>query len=55
MLSQKLPAKNLRGQTVDEACEGWTDMQTLVIFDLSRENLQRAQAKGYKIPARLLK
>ncbi len=49
----KLPARNLRGQLVEEAGNGWTDMQTLVIFDLSKENLGKVLKKGYKIPKEL--
>jgi hypothetical protein len=51
----KLPAKNLRGQLIEQKEDGWTDMQTLVIFDLTKENLQSFVKKGYKIPEELLK
>jgi hypothetical protein len=37
----KLPAKNLQGETV-EGGYGWTDMETFVITDLSKKNLQNA-------------
>lgn len=50
----EFPTKNLRGQVVEGTGHGWTDMQTLVIVDLSRENLERALKQGYKIPKELL-
>ncbi len=49
----KLPAKNLRGDVVSEKYSGWTDDQTLIITDLSQENLKKAQNLGYKIPQEL--
>jgi hypothetical protein len=49
-----LPCKNLRGQTVERTW-GWTDFQTLVIYDLSKENLEKAFKQGYKIPEELIK
>ena len=53
--AHKFPAKNLRGQIVEGTGDGWTDMQTLVIYDLSTKNLQRVLKMGYKIPMELLK
>jgi hypothetical protein len=50
----KLPTKNLLGETV-EGGYGWTDRETIVITDLSRENLLEALKAGYKIPKELLK
>jgi hypothetical protein len=50
----KLPTKNLQGETV-EGGYGWTDAETFVITDLSKENLQNALKAGYKIPKELLK
>lgn len=52
--SHKLPTKNLRGHIVEGNDYGWTDMQTLVITDLSKDNLQKALKQGYKIPEELL-
>jgi len=51
--TRRLPVKNLRGHVIKEAYDGWTDEQTLVILDLSKENLKKAVKKGYKIPKEL--
>jgi hypothetical protein len=52
--AHKFPTKNLRGEVVEGEGYGWTDMQTVVLLDLSKKNLRNFLKLGYKIPKELL-